>query len=67
MSENLIEMFADMNEDERRQHRERLRDEFAMAALPVVMQFLGNSYAPFRYADEAYKVADAMLNAREKK
>ena len=47
--------------------RERLRDEFAMAALPVVMQFLGSSYAPFRYADEAYKVADAMLTAREQK
>ncbi len=66
MSENLIEMFADMNEDERRQHRERLRDEFAMAALPVVMQaFTGYAYELI--ATESYRVADAMLNAREKK
>ena len=64
MSENVFQISSEVEETKK---RERLRDEFAMAALPVVMQFLGNSYAPFRYADEAYKVADAMLNAREKK
>jgi len=63
MSENLIEMFADMHEAEK---RERLRDELAMAALPVVMQaFTGYAYELI--ATESYRVADAMLTAREPK
>lgn len=51
--------------DEIEQLRKALRDQFAMAALPSVMQkgFLSND----EYAMVAYAMADAMMKAREAK
>lgn len=50
-----------------------LRDEFAIAALPVAWEAYHNGYAhpndvapiPQHLADHAYQLADAMLAARE--
>lgn len=41
---------------------ESMRDQFAMAALPACVSHGGT---PERYATEAYKIADAMLEARK--
>ena len=43
-----------------------LRDEFAMAALPVVLSEWGYpSASEFLVAEKAYKLADAMMEARK--
>lgn len=41
-----------------------LRDQFAMAALRICLKDLDKSYDD--WADEAYKLADAMLATRKK-
>jgi hypothetical protein len=48
--------------------RKTLRDEFAMAALPGVMDMFveGRRYVPEKLAMEAYVIADAMLAWRSK-
>ena len=43
-----------------------LRDQFAMAALPAVMDKVGG-FHPTLHAEDAYRVADAMLEARKEK
>jgi hypothetical protein len=43
-----------------------LRDQFAMAALPAVMDKVGG-FRPMVHAEDAYHMADAMLEARKDK
>lgn len=43
-----------------------MRDQFAMAALPAVMDKVGG-FNPTLHAEDAYRVADAMLEARKEK
>ena len=52
-----------------RTKRERLRDEFAYAALKGILsgRHPESTYTGHEVADAAYKIADAMLAARERK
>lgn len=43
-----------------------LRDQFAMAALPAVMNKVGG-FNPKIHAADAYEIADAMMEARNAK
>jgi hypothetical protein len=43
-----------------------MRDQFAMAALPAVMDKVGGFHPPL-HAEDAYRIADAMLEARKEK
>ncbi len=49
--------------------KEELRDRFAMAALPTMLQNSNRSYIlhPNLITEEAYNIADAMMKAREEK
>lgn len=44
----------------------RLRDEFAMAALPAVFAAAPNSAGPGDIAAGAYRIADAMIAERDR-
>ena len=51
---------------ERRRERERLRDEFAMAALPALIARHRADVAWSEIAPLAYEIADAMMEDRGK-
>jgi hypothetical protein len=53
--------------DHKRDKLERLRDEFAMAALAGMVSYVVEGATFENVAEDAYKAADAMLRAREVK
>ena len=53
--------------DHKREKLERLRDEFAMAALTGLVSYVVKGATFENVAEDAYKAADAMLKAREVK
>ncbi len=59
--EELMEVYVE------RGKKERLRDEFAMAALAGLLRDGIDIYGIDATANDAYKMADAMLKAREVK
>lgn len=67
MSERLLEQIRDAIENGTPPtSRERLRDEFAMAALIGLFSKYGGQAGYSVLAQDAYTMADAMLAAREK-
>ncbi len=70
----MSELWADMqrppilpsDEEVRRAGEKMLRDQFAIAALPGVIN-RASRLATESIADDCYKIADAMLAAREAK
>ena len=59
--EELMEVYVE------RGKKERLRDEFAMAALAGLVSYVVKGATFENVAEDAYKAADAMLAAREVK